>query len=261
MKNLEHLADNNIIEAVRAHASWQSPAELVETGGILLMAGQNAFPGAFRNCAVRTHPQTPAVELIHAAKSFFAEKKRSFTVLSLGERDQDLEAHLGANGFVLRVDLPSMLTTKPVTIPPLPGTIKLQPFESAANVRDAASVSAEAYKALGLEPGETATYFSQHANLLVADVIGCVAYEDGKPLASAIGIKSEAAFGIYWVGTIPEAQRRNLAGACTAFITNEAFARGASLVTLQASSFGEPVYQRLGYTTYNRFKLFRPGAI
>jgi hypothetical protein len=48
-----------------------------------------------------------------------------------------------------------------------------------------------------------------------------------------------------------------LVSICTALVTNAGFANGASVVTLQASPFGEPVYQRLGYKTYDRLKWFR----
>ncbi len=257
MKKAEDIADNNIIEAVRTHAKWQFPCELVEADGMILMAGQTDFPGAFKNCVVRIDQRVPGKEVIRIAKDFFLKRNRKFTVFSLGSRDEDLENQMNVGGFIQRADTPSMLITKPVGLSSVPKGIELQAFRTINEVCDAAAVSKEAYKAIGLDPLETVAYFSQHTELLTDDVIGCVAYENGKPLASAIGIKSDGAFGIYWVGTMPYAERRGLASACTAQITNEAFSRGASLVTLQASSFGVPVYKRLGYTIYNRFKLFR----
>ena len=62
--------------------------------------------------------------------------------------------------------------------------------------------------------------------------------------------------GIYWVGTIPEAQRSGLGTLCTRVATNAGFQNGASVVTLQASPYGEPIYLRLGYKTYDRLKWY-----
>ena len=256
----EFLADENVIATMRAHARWQSPCELLEEGGLILMAGQNDFPGAFRNCVARTDPTLSAAQAVTAAEAFFAERRRSFSVCVLGARDDDLEAELLARGYLLRMDTPAMLVTGPVSVPALPDDIELRGFRDEDDVFDFAGVCAAAYEAIGLDPAEVEAYFTRQEQLLAGDLIGCIAYQSGTPLSAALGIRSEGAYGIYWVGTVPGAERRGLGGACTAFITNEALARGASLVVLQATPYGEPVYQRLGFTTYNRFKLLRsPG--
>ena len=58
--------------------------------------------------------------------------------------------------------------------------------------------------------------------------------------------------GLYWVATVEAVRKRGLGAAVTALITNEAFERGARVVTLQASVMGRPIYERLGYKTiYN----------
>jgi hypothetical protein len=49
----DDLADANLPQALQEHARWQEPRSCVEEDGVLLMAGANAFPGAFRNCVVR----------------------------------------------------------------------------------------------------------------------------------------------------------------------------------------------------------------
>ena len=38
-------------------------------------------------------------------------------------------------------------------------------------------------------------------------------------------------------------------------MTNEAFARGAELVTLEASHFGENTYARMGYRELYRYRI------
>ena len=66
-------------------------------------------------------------------------------------------------------------------------------------------------------------------------------------------IFSHTIAGIYWVGTVSDARGKGLAETCVRAVTNEAFRRGAPLVVLQASKFGAPVYQRMGFTEFTRY--------
>ncbi|WP_334189947.1 GNAT family N-acetyltransferase [Noviherbaspirillum sp.] len=251
------LADGNVLQSIREHARWQQPCELADGGGIILMAGQTEFPGAYKNCVARSDPRVPAAEVIERARDFFGRRGRSFTVFSRGSRDRDLEDLLKTDGFTQRSDSPCMLVTSPVAMPAVPGELRIVPFSELRHVQDAAAINAEAYEALELPAAETAKYFFNAAQLLSPGVIGCVAYRDEQPLATALAIKSQDAAGVYWVGTANAAQRMGLATLCTAFVTNRAFSDGASVVTLQASPFGAPVYERLGYREYDRLKFYR----
>lgn len=58
-----------------------------------------------------------------------------------------------------------------------------------------------------------------------------------------------------------EAERQGLGSLMTTVTANLAFARGAKVVTLQASKFGEPVYQRLGFETYDMLTRFGPKTL
>ena len=67
---------------------------------------------------------------------------------------------------------------------------------------------------------------------------------------------------MYWVASLPSERRKGAADAVTRFVTNAAFDRGASVVTLQASRAGEPIYRRMGYrevVRYERLLSPRPG--
>lgn len=250
------LADANILDALREHARWQS-AELVEQDGLLLMADASGFPAAFRNCVARVDSAIPADQVLVRANEFFGSRKRGFTLFVCGSRDSDLETLLREKNFTLRFDTPGMLVDRPVTMPVLQAGIRIEEFTGEQQARDAVDILADAYQAIGLPPQETRNYFPEPARLLSGDTRGCVAYDGNQPLATALTITKENIAGVYWVGTAAAARGRGLASACTAFLTNDALARGATFVTLQASKFGEPVYRRLGYQEYGRFKLFR----
>lgn len=259
-KNIHDMADANLIESIREHARWQSPCEMVEEDGILLVAGMTDLPGGYKNCAARVDPDVPASEVLARAKAFFRGRNRGFSMLVRTSRDQDLEDAAKADGFVQRSDSPCMLTAAPVPVPALRDDIRVENFTEHRHIRDAALVNAEAYQALGLPATETHAMFSDLARIGARNLVGCVAYRGEQPLATALAIKSPGCAGVYWVGTATKAQRLGLASVCTALVTNAGFSDGASVVTLQASSFGEPVYQRLGYTTHDRLKWFRCNA-
>lgn len=70
--NICDLADANLVESIREHARWQSPCEMVEEDGVLLVAGVTAFPGAYRNCVARVDQAVPAHEVVARAKDFFS---------------------------------------------------------------------------------------------------------------------------------------------------------------------------------------------
>ena len=86
-----------------------------------------------------------------------------------------------------------------------------------------------------------------------------IAWEGDQPLATAQVVLSHGVAGVYYVGTVEAARGRGLAELVTRTVTNLGFDLGAALVTLQASSMGDPIYRRMGYrevyryTTHTRF--------
>jgi GNAT superfamily N-acetyltransferase len=63
-----------------------------------------------------------------------------------------------------------------------------------------------------------------------------------------------------WVGTLEPFRRRGLGELVTRVVTNWAFDEGATLVTLQASPMGRPIYERMGFETVSSERLFIPPA-
>ena len=154
-------------------------------------------------------------------------------------------------------DSPCMLVEAPVAEPQIPAGIRIEHFSDVAHVQHAVQINAEAYEALKLPADETRVFFGRPAALLSPRVIGFVAYRDGMPVSTALTILSGEGAGVYWVGTTIDARRSGLGEVCTRLATNAGFAGGARVVTLQASPFGEPIYQRLGYQTYDRLLRYR----
>jgi hypothetical protein len=257
LQSTQDLADANLLEAVREHARWQVPCECVEEDGVLMMAGANAFPGVFRNCVARTDASVSAALVLERAREFFAHRGRGYAVLVRGSRDLDMMEALETAGLPPVADSPCMLVETAVAKPDIPEGIRIERFDGVARVQHAVQINAEAYEALKLPAAETRVFFGRPAALLSRRVIGFVAYRDGAPVSTALTILSGEGAGVYWVGTTAEARRTGLGEVCTRLATNAGFAHGARVVTLQASPFGEPIYQRLGYRTYDRLLRFR----
>jgi ribosomal protein S18 acetylase RimI-like enzyme len=92
---------------------------------------------------------------------------------------------------------------------------------------------------------------------VIADIdepalVRVVALVDGEPRACAAGLLHEDTCYVGLVATDPAARRRGLAGECTAAVLRAARAAGATTTTLDATTLGEPVYERMGYRTVGR---------
>lgn len=254
------LADANLLEAMRVHAGWQQPCDLVEAGGVLLIAGPNAFPGAFRNGVTRVDGGVPAAEVLRRARDFFAPRGRGYTLVARASRDPDLMTALQEAGVAPLADSPCMLIEGPVSAPPIPAGIRVEPMTQPQHVRDAVRINAPAYEELRLPAAETRLFFDRPQAVLSPRVIGFVAYRGAEPVATALTLLSGEGAGVYWVGTAASARRQGLGELCTRLATNAGFAHGARTVTLQASPMGEPIYQRIGYRTCDRMLRFRFAA-
>jgi len=75
---------------------------------------------------------------------------------------------------------------------------------------------------------------------------------DGRPVVTAIAFDYDADCGIYNVGTVPEARRRGLATALTAFVLRQAAARGCTTASLQATPAAESIYASVGFRDLGR---------
>ena len=73
---------------------------------------------------------------------------------------------------------------------------------------------------------------------------------DGRPVATVALFEGKEAAGIYWVGTLPEARHRGIAGAMTCHALLEAKKAGYEIATLNASAAGQPLYRKLGFIDF-----------
>ena len=74
-----------------------------------------------------------------------------------------------------------------------------------------------------------------------------VGYLEGEPVATVSLVTAGGASGIYNVTTVEAARGRGIGAAMTVAAARHGAGRGYPLATLQASTMGRPVYERLGF--------------
>ena len=85
-----------------------------------------------------------------------------------------------------------------------------------------------------------------------------VGYLDDEPVATVSLISAGGAAGIYNVATVAAARGRGIGAAMTAWAVRAGADRGMQVATLQASTMGRPVYERLGFEFVCDFVPYRP---
>jgi hypothetical protein len=254
--SLARLLDENLLDATRAFARWQTGSVAVEGDGLLLVAGTTAFPAGYPNCALRTDRTLPAADVLARARAFFGPRGRGFTVFARGAFDEDLEDELRRSGVPSLVDTPCMVIDRPLAPPRLEPGCELRPVVTETDAAAVREINAEAYVSLGLPADETRALYGAPGHLLAPQYMTTIGVHQGMPVSTAMVIFSALVAGVYWVGTRSSARRTGLAEACTRQVTNAAFTAGARAVTLQASPMGEPIYTRLGYRTFDRLRWY-----
>lgn len=214
----------------------------------VLAASRSEMP--FLNSALREASEADAAPFVERAREFFSELGRGF-VAYCWPGDPELERAAAAGGFhVVQESYPEMACRAPV--PVLPGDVRA--VETEADAELYWELCERAYSSLGFPPGLFAQAFDPEL-LLRSEVWACIGSENGRPLACAsLYLVDDVGF-LGWVGAVPEARGRGLAAACTVAATNQAFARGLDLVSLQASAMGAPLYPRLGYERIYDYRL------
>jgi hypothetical protein len=253
---LAALLDRNLLDASREFARWQVGAVLTECDGVLTIAGTTDFPVGYANGALRTDRTTSPADVLERARAFFEPRRRGYTIFVRAGLDQDLEEALGRAGVKSFSDSPCMVVEGPLGTSRLAEGATLEDVTDLGGVAAAAAVNAEAYESLGLPAAETRALYGRPACLLAPHLATVLGRRDGVPVSTAMTIQSPGVAGVYWVGTTAGARRSGLAEACTRRVTDDAFARGARAVALQASPMGEPIYARIGYRTFDRLRWY-----
>ena len=232
-------------EAVR-----RSGGRVVESDGICLVHG--AHPSwIVANSAFRTDVRIAAATVIERVTAAFDALDRRSVLMTFDGPDGDIDTELATTTWRTAVLLPVMIrrTPLPETRHPDGPALRWLDEAVAADLDDLRAVLRRGFAEDEEERDVIDSLFNGPEAIGGPAVDAVLAMLGGRPIACAMvyRVGDEAVVG--WVATVPEARNRGLGGRLTMAVTNRGFDLGATLVTLQASPMGAPVYARLGYET------------
>lgn len=249
------LTHRNLLEYGRWTTRLQEGSAVHDGDGVLALAFTADWP-SFRQ-AVRTDESTPPERWVAIADDFLADRGDTACVFQRAGVDDDADRILAERGYVEFGRVPSMLCdAEPEDRPPAEGvTVRL--VASADDVSAYAAVAGAAFVDLGLQEDPTRELLDNPGVMLADDVILAVGELDGRVVAGAFTkMVADGQSGyVSFVSTLAEARGRALGDAVTRRITREAFARGATSLSLEASKFGANTYRRMGYRDLFEYRL------
>ena len=259
MTDLEERAHRNFGRALLWTAGLLSEARTIDRDGLLAIAGHMDLP-SFR-LALRVSDELEPKAWVDAAEDFlFADGKSACIYTRVGPDDDVTQALVG-RGFIELTTLPEMLCEPPLEARPDPDGFEVRLATTDAEVLGYARVAGEAFAHLAMPADVVEQVLSTPDALLASDVTLSVAERtaDGAIVAGAFAVMAETDEGttgyVAYVSCADDSRGHELGDRVTRLITREAFARGASIVTLEASPFGRNTYARMGYQTLYDYRL------
>jgi GNAT superfamily N-acetyltransferase len=253
---LLQLADLNLAEFCREQARWLPPFKVEERAHALFVAAGTRFPAGAPNCVLPLEAPLDAAQLLEEAREYFTPLGRGFSIYAPSHFGPAVAQACEAKHWPQLMDSPGMVLTERVPAPVFPNGVAHRAVQSDAGAQDFITVCAEAYESIGLPNAVARKLLSQPGRWNKPYIHVEVAYEGERPVATAMLLYSHGIAGVYWVGTLSEARGRGHANRLMASVSNRAFDCGARCVILQATSFGEPVYRKLGYREFTRYPWF-----
>ncbi len=252
-KDILRLSDLNLAAYVREMTRWNAPGEIFEQNDLLLTKGPGTSPVTSVAISLSGGDDHAAIDRFGRIRSFYRERKSSFSVHIRKHADKALEAICLREKMIQISDAPGMMTDRPLQDIPAPEGVEIRHVVTTDGVVDFALVTAQSYQSLGMPMQTGQQIFASPERLLQPYNYLVVAYDQEQPVSAAMILFSHSIAGIYWVGTLEHHRGRGLAYACVCQVTREAFRRGAPLVVLQASKFGAPLYVRMGFQEVTKY--------
>jgi hypothetical protein len=255
----EERAHQNFGRALLWTARLLPAARTLDRDGLLAIAGQMDLP-SFR-LALRVSGDMKPREWVDAAEDFLFADGKSACIYTRVGADDDVTAALIDRGFVELTTLPEMLCEPPLDAQPDPDGFAVRLATTDSEVDGYARVAGEAFAHLAMPADVVQKVLTAPEALLGSDVALAVAEResDGAIVAGAFAIVLDTDDGttgyVAYVSCADDARGHALGDRVTRLVTQDAFARGANVVTLEASPFGRNTYARMGYRTLYDYRL------
>jgi ribosomal protein S18 acetylase RimI-like enzyme len=255
MTDVAARAHQNLGDFTRFHARLDPGSVLLDSDGVVAVAGTAGFATA--RTGVRSDPPADAAAAAEAMTAFFDVHGGGGFTWQRIDADDDLAELLIERGFQELAQSPEMVCDGPLEARQPPAGVSVRFAESPADVRAYARIAGEAFAHLMVPAEVTSTEIDNPDVMLGSDCVISLAELDGVPVAGALVVLfgPEPVGYVGWVACADAARGNGLGDVVTRAVTNEAFARGATLVTLEASHFGEHTYARMGYREIYRYRM------
>ncbi len=255
MGSIEEGAHRNFCDYVRWIARLHVAAALVDEAGVVAVAGPTDFPTA--RMALRSDRTLPPQQWADVVDPFFTERGKFASVYARVGPDDDLTEELLARGYREWSTSPEMVCDHVLEAREPAADITVRFASTPADIAAYARIAAEAFGHLHVPEAAALDGVDHPEAMLAEDSVVSLAEIDGVPVAGAHAVVFAETAGAYvaWVSCRDDARGRGLGDTVTRAVTNEAFARGANLVSLEASQYGEHTYARMGYREIYRYRM------
>jgi GNAT superfamily N-acetyltransferase len=222
-------------ELLRVIAAGE-PKSLLEPDGVCAAVNPQVPERSVFNSVLYESAEALAAALHGLARAYHEAGVRAWTVW-VPEADRSSAALLDSAGHRLDASPRAMVVNLAELADPDPGDLD---WDADASLEDVCRINDLAYgyelgtftRGLGPGPGPWRLY---QARL------------EGRLAAVVATLDHDGDCGVYWVATIPEARGRGLSRRLMHVALAEGRERGCDISTLQATSLGAPIYERLGY--------------
>ena len=255
MATVEERAHNSFCDWSRWKGLLDPDGATLDESGIIASAGSIDFPSS--RSAIRSDFSLTGEQWSEKVDAFFAANGNTGCVHARIDTDDDLTAPFLDRGFQEWTTLPEMVCDHVLEPRDAPAGVTVRFASSADDISAYARVAAEAFGHLMLPEAATISAVDRPAAYLADNSAVALAELDGVPVAGAhVLLCDENRRGyVAWVSCADAARGRGLGDTVTRAVTNEAFRRGADLVSLEASPFGEHTYARMGYREIYRYRM------
>jgi hypothetical protein len=169
----------------------------------------------------------------------------------------ELEAELAERGLVPTARIPFMVLTDPAraqAVVDAAGDRRVRPMVTFVDVSSVVSLLEQGFS---MPPALTRGLFPMRMLMLPGTATWIVA-DGGEDVSTAFGAVEEGCCGIYNVATPEQHRGRGHGALATAQAVLHGYEQGAASAYLQSSPMGYPVYERLGFTTAERWQQWMP---
>jgi len=226
------LSDLNYAESQREFSRWHASTLISETPDLLMTLGHSRVPIWNRVIRIGLEKVPPIAEVIEAAKRFFGEYDRGFSIQTRLHADEDLIEACDTLKLTQIMNEPGMVLESRLPDVELDDDVKLEVVTDRRIASDFSAVVCEGFVTLGLRSDVMSRLLALPERWIQPHLHAVVAYFDGRPASSAMLLLSHGIAGIYLVSTVEWARGRGLAELVTRAMSNEGFRRGARFVVL-----------------------------